>query len=172
MTALYLFSCVAFYSTFVKLSGFTTSLIHYLIAGILAVSFIVLSVFLPSRMSFKSASKTPSPLVVGMIAFGASAIWLVLFSLLFQQGGGLTPWMVQLSGLVVTIVLFFFLAGWVRQNWSDYHWFSVAFGCLLASMLFGLTTLIQAKNQLDIVCQVAFILITTGLFLLLKKRII
>ena len=171
-TVIYLFSCVAFYSTFVKLSGFTTSLIHYLIAGILAVSFIVLSVYLPSRMSFKSASKTPSPLFVGMIAFGASAIWLVLFSLLFQQGAGLTPSMVQLSGIVVIIALFFFLAGWARQNWSDHHWFSIAFGCLLASMLFGLTTLIQAKNQLDIVCQVIFILITSGLFLILKKRII
>ena len=171
-SAFYLFSCVAFYTTFVKLTGFTTSLFHYLIAGIMALVLILASIYLPGRLSFKSTSKTPSPLVVGIIAFGSSAIWLGLFSLLFQHGAGQPPWMVQLAGFVVVIVLFFILAGWVKQNWSNHHWFAVAFGCLFASMLFGLTTLMQAKSQLDIVCQVIFILITSGLFLLLKKRII
>ncbi|HEY3390440.1 MAG TPA: hypothetical protein VGK38_12750 [Prolixibacteraceae bacterium] len=171
-SSIYLFSCVAFYSTFVKLSGFTTSFIHYLVAGVLAFVLIVLAVYLPSRISVKSASKKPAPFVIGIIAFAGSTIWLILFSLLFKQGVGLPAWIVQLSGILIVLILFFFLSGWVRQNWNENHWFSVAFGCLMASMIFGLTTLIQSGNQLDIASQVAFILITTGLMFLLYKRLI
>lgn len=171
-SGLYLLSCVAFYSTFVKMSGFTTSLVHYSIAGSLALSLIVLSIYLPTKILFKNTSKTPPPYVVGIIAFGGSALWLGLFSLIFKQGYGQPAWIVELSGLLIVMSLFYFISDWVKKNWNDHHWFSIAFGCLMASMLFGLTTLMQATSQLDIVCQVVFIIITISLMSLLNKRLI
>jgi len=149
---IYLLSCVAFYSTFVKMTGFTTSFVHYSIAGILALSLIVLSLWLPNKMSFKSFPKTPSLFVIG--------------------GAGLSPWMVELSGLLIVMILYFLISGCVRQNWNNTHRFSLAFGGLMASMVFGLITLVQAGNQLDIICQMIFILITTVLMVLLKKRLL
>ncbi|HZK94744.1 MAG TPA: hypothetical protein VFC67_11095 [Prolixibacteraceae bacterium] len=169
---IYLLSCVAFYSTFVKMTGFTTSFVHYSIAGILALSLIVLSLWLPNKMSFKSFPKTPSLFVIGVVAFAGSASWLGFFSLLFKQGAGLSPWMVELSGLLIVMILYFLISGCVRQNWNNTHRFSLAFGGLMASMVFGLITLVQAGNQLDIICQMIFILITTVLMVLLKKRLL
>jgi len=168
---IYLLSSFAFYSTFIKLSGFTTSLVHYLCAGTLALGLVILSLCLPVKISLTSRMKTPSPIVAGIIAFAGSMLWLVLFSLIFRQGAGLPALVVELSGLLIVLMLCFLFSGWVNQDWNDHHRFFLAFGGLMASMLFGLITLIQADNQLDIVCQVIFILITTGLLILLKWKL-
>jgi hypothetical protein len=168
----YLMSCLAFYSTFVKMSGFTTTLFHYSVAGSLALCLIVLSIYLPAKIVFKTASKTPSPTIVGLIAFGGSAIWLFLFSFVFKQGYRLPAWIVELTGILFVVALFYFFSGWIKKSWNHYHWFAIAFGCLMASMLFGLTTLMQANSQLDIICQVVLIVITIGLMTILNKRLI
>ena len=169
---IYLLSCVAFYSTFIKITGFTTSFVHYSIAGLFALSLILLSLLLPNKISFKSLPKAPSFVVIGIVAFAASAAWLGFFSLLFKQGAGLSPWMVELSGLLIVIILYILVSGWVKHDWNNNHRFSLAFGGLMASMLFGLITLAGAGNQLDIICQVVFILIATGLLFLLKMRLL
>ena len=169
---IYLLISVAFYSTFVKLSGFTTSFEHYLIAGAIALGLIVLAIYLPIKTLFKSVSETPSSLMTGVIAVGGSAAWLILFSLQFKKGAGLPVWTVELSGLFIVMVLWFLFSGWMKQNWNDNHLFSLAFGGLMASMLFGLVTLVQAGNQLDIICQAVFIVIAIGLMMLLRKRIL
>ena len=168
---IYLLSSVAFYSTFVKMSGFTTSGIHYLAAGILALCLILFSVYLPIKITFNSSLKTPSPFATGIIVFAASAVWLILFSLIFKKGAGLEPWIVETTGLVEVIILGLFISSWVRQKWTDSHRFYVLCGGLMASMLFGLINLTQANNSLDVACQTVFIVLTTGLLILLKKRL-
>lgn len=172
MAIIYLFSSVAFYSTFIKITGFTTTLVHYLIAGIMALVLIVLAVNLPKKISFKPISKTPSYLLLGIVAFAGSAVWLILFALLFKRGAGLPAWIVELTGLLIVMILYRLISGWAKQNLNNNHLFSLAFGGLTASMIFGLITLVQTGNQLDIICQLVFILITTGLMILLKKRLL
>jgi len=172
MAIIYLLSSVAFYSTFIKITGFTTTLVHYLIAGIMALVLIVLAVNLPKQRSFKPISKTPSSLFVGIVAFAGSAAWLILFALLFKQGAGLTPWIIELTGILIVMILYWLISGWAQQNWNNNHRFSLVFGGLMASMIFGLVTLVQSGNQLDIICQVIFILISSGLLFLLKKRLL
>ena len=172
IAVIYLLISFGFYSTFIKLTGFTTSLEHSIIAGVIALGLIILSIYLPIKTSFKSASETPSALVTGIIAFVASAAWLILFSLLFKKGAGFPVWTIELSGLFIVMILWYLFSGWMKQNWNDIHRFSLAFGGLMASMLFGLGTLVQAGNQLDIICQVVFIVITTGLLLLLRMRLL
>jgi len=169
---IYLLSSIAFYATFVKLTGFTTSWIHYLVAGILALCLILFSVYLPIKIAFKSTSQTPSPFVAGIIAFVASTIWLILFSLIFKQGAGLKAWIVETAGFLVVINLCLFISLWVRQEWKDSHRFYVLSGGLMASMLFGLINLAQANSQTDVICQAIFIVITTTLLILLKRRLL
>ncbi len=172
MTIIYLLSCVAFYSTFIKITGFATSFIHYLIAGIMALVLIVLAIILPKQRSFKPISKTPSYLIAGIVAFAGSAAWLILFSLLFKQGAGLPAWIIELTGILIVMILYILISGWAQQNWNNNYLFSLASGGLTASMIFGLITLVQTGNQLDIICQVIFILITSGLMILLKKSLL
>jgi len=167
----YLLMSVAFYSTFVKLSGFTTSLVHYLVAGGIVLGLIISSFYLPLKISLKNHSNTPSSFITGLLAFGGSAVWLIFFSLIFKNGAGLPSWIIELSGLLIVMILWFFITGWANRSWDNNHRFSLAFGGLTASMLFGLVTLVQAGNQLDIICQVIFILIAMGLLFLLKKRL-
>jgi hypothetical protein len=171
-SVIYLLTSVAFYSTFVKMSGFTTSWIHYSIAAILALCLILFSVYLPIKITFKSIFKTPSPFLTGIIAFVTSVIWLILFSLIFKQGAGSEAWMVEAAGILDVIILGLFISLWVRQKWNDSHRFYVLSGGLMASMLFGLINLAQANSEADVVFQVVFIVITTSLLILLKKRLL
>jgi hypothetical protein len=172
MAIIYLLSCAAFYSTFIKITGFTTTFVHYSIAGIMALVLIILAQNLPKKISFKPTSKTPSYLCAAIVAFAGSAAWLILFSLIFKQGAGLPAWIIELTGLLIVMILYILISGWSKQNWNNNHFFSLAFGGLMASMIFGLITLVQTGNQLDIICQLIFILITTGLMILLKKRLL
>ena len=172
MAIIYLLSSAAFYSTFIKITGFATTFVHSAIAGIMALVLIVLAVKLPNQLSFKSVSKTPSSLFAGIVAFAGSAAWLILFSLIFKQGAGLPAWVIELTGLLIVVILYILISGWAQQNWNNNDLFSLAFGGLTASMIFGLITLVQTGNQLDIICQLIFILITTGLMILLKKRLL
>lgn len=163
-------SCAAFYSTFYKMSGFSSTLVHYLIAGSLVLCFIGISFYLPEQPLLKHKLKTPAPVFVGIIAFAGSILWLYLFSLIFKHDSGLPSWIVQLSGIFILFPLVYLISGWSRQNWKDIHRFSLASGALMASMLFGLFVLMQMNNQLDQICQVIFILITIALLIALKKR--
>jgi hypothetical protein len=169
---IYLLTSVAFYSTFVKLSGFTTTGIHYLVAGILALCLIFISLYRPIKITFKSTLKTPSPFATGIIAFVASAIWLILFSLIFKQGAGIEAWIVEIAGFLDMLILSLLISLWIRPEWKDSHRFYVLSGGLMASMLFGLINLAQANSQTDVICQVIFIVITTTLLILLKRRLL
>jgi len=169
-SGIYILSCVAFYTTFQKLTGFSTSFIHYLISGLVALALIALAFNLPSNRTIKYKLKIRSSFITGLIAFGGSIFWLFLFSLIFKQGSGLPAWIIEALGAVTILVMTFLIAGGLEQIRSDKYRFSLAFGCLMASLLFGLFVLIQSNNILDQVCQIIFIAISVGLLILLKRR--
>jgi len=55
-----------------------------------------------------------NPLFVnGIVAFVDSATGLGFFSLLFKQVTGLPPWMVEPSGLIIVVILYLLISGWV-----------------------------------------------------------
>jgi hypothetical protein len=169
---LYLLSSSAFYTTFYKMSGFTTSLIHYAVAGFLAAGIILLAANLPDKPLAKYQIKTPPRFVIGIISFFASLLWLNLLSLVFKKDPGVPAWFVEFAGVVILSVLLGFILGWINSKWDNIHRFSLGCGTLYAGMVFGLIILIQSKNNLDIICQIVFILITSVLVILLGRRIL
>jgi hypothetical protein len=164
---LFLVSSFGFYTTFYKMSGFTTSWIHYTVAGLLALIIIVTAIKLPVKPLVKYHYKTPPAWVIGIIFFFVSLIWLNLLSLVFKKDPAIPAWFVELSGIVILSVVLLFILGWINSKWNDIHRFSLASGALSASLIFGLFILIQSKNNLDITCQIGFILIAG--FLIVKR---
>ena len=169
---LFLLSSYAFYNTFYKMSGFSTSWIHYSLAGLLAAGIILTATYLPVKPLVKYHFKTPPALVIGLISFIVSSGWLNLLSLVFKKEPGVPAWLVESCGLLIISILLFFILGWLNNEWNDIHRFSLACGALYAGMVFGLITLIQSKNNLDITCQICFILIVSILIVLLRKRLL
>ena len=45
-------------------------------------------------------------------------IGLGFFALLFRQRTGLPPWMVELSGLIIVVILYSLISGRVKQDWN------------------------------------------------------
>jgi len=168
---LFLLSSYAFYTIFYKMSGFTTSWIHYTLAGLLATGIILVATNLRVKLLVKYHLKTPPVLVIGIISFIVSAAWLNLLSLVFKKDPGLPAWLAELTGIMILSVSLFFILGWINSKWKDIHRFALACGALYAGMSVGLIILIQSKNNLDITCQIGFILITSILIVLLRKYI-
>lgn len=171
-TILYMLSGFGFYTTFYKMSGFTTSWIHYTVSGLLAVGIILIAANLKVKPLVKYHFKSPSTIVIGIISLLLSLFWLNLLSLVFKKEPGVPAWLVELSGIMLVFVFLFFILGWINSKWNDLHRFSLACGALYAGMFFGLTILIQSKNNLDIICQICFILVASILLGLLGKSLL
>jgi hypothetical protein len=168
---LFLLSSYAFYTTFYKMSGFTTSWMHYTVAGILAAGMILIATKVPVKPLFKYHIKTPSALIIGIISFLVSSLWLNLLSLVFKKVPWVPAWLVGLSGIIIVSVLLLIIIGWINDKWDDIHRFSLASGALYAGMVFGFIILIQSRNTLDIICQIGFILIVSILIVLRRKQL-
>jgi hypothetical protein len=82
------------------------------------------------------------------------------------------PWLVVLSGIILIASSLVFILGWINNKWNDNHSFSLACGALYAGMVFGLIILIQSKNNLDIICQIGFILIVSTIIVLRVKSLL
>jgi hypothetical protein len=169
---LFLLSSYAFFTTFYKMSGFTTSWIHYTVAGILAAGIILIAANLPVKPLVKYHFKTPPVLVIWIVSFLVSSFWLNLLSLVFKKGPVVPAWLVELLGIILVSVLLFLTLGWINSKWNDLHRFWLACGALYAGMVFGLIILIQSKNNLDIICQIGFILIASILLVLRRKYLL
>jgi len=52
--------------------------------------------------------------VNGIVAFVDSSTGLGFFSLLFKEGTGLPPWMVELSRLIIVVILYLLISGCVK----------------------------------------------------------
>lgn len=169
---LYLLSSFAFYFTFYKMSGFSATLIHHVVAGLLAVGIILTAARLPVNLFVKYHVKTPPALVLFILTFLISLCWLSLLSLVFKKEPGVPAWLVELSGIMVISVSLFFILGWINSKWSSIHSFSLGCGALYAGMVFGLIILIQSMNKLDVIFQIIFIVIISVLTGLLRKRLL
>jgi len=166
---LFLLSSFGFYSIFYKMSGFTTSWVHYTVSGLLAAVIILTASNFPVKPLVKYKLKTPPPWVVGIISFVLSFSWLNLLSLVFIKEPGVPAWLVELSGILFISVLLFSVLGWINSNWNDNYRFSLGCGALYAGLIFGLVILIQSKNNLDINCQIVFILVVS-IFIFLRRK--
>jgi hypothetical protein len=171
LVILFLLSSYGFYNTFYKMSGFTTSWVHYTIAGILAAGIILIAIKLPVKPLVKYHIKKPSAILIGIISFLVSSFWLNLLSLVFKKESGVPAWLVGLSGIILVSVMLLLIIGWINGKWDDIHRFSLACGALYAGMVFGLIILIQSRNFLDIICQIGFILILSILLVLRRKHL-
>jgi hypothetical protein len=171
MSVIYILSAFAFYTIFHKISGFQASLVYILTAIILATLLIVLSFRIPVSPTFKNNLRKFPPFMSGVIAFTASALWFGLLILVFKPNP-IPPLLAELAGLVIILIVLFILLSWSKQNWNDNDHFFLASGCLYASMFFGLNTLSQSGKKLDFIFQICFIIITTILLVLLKKRLV
>ena len=169
---LFLLISFGFYTTFYKMSGFTTSWVHFTLSGLLAVGIIVIAINLKVKPLVKYHFKTPPTIVIGIISLVVSLLWLNLLSLVFKKEPGVPPWLIELSGIMIISVLLFFILGWINSKWNDIQRFSMACGALYAGMFFGLIILIQSKNNLDIISQICFILGVSILLGLLGKRLL
>jgi len=171
-TILYLLSSFGLYTIFYKMSGFSTSWIHYAISGLIAAGIILIATNLKIKPLVKYYFKTPPILVLGIVSFFVSSFWLYLLSLVFKKEPGVPAWLVEFSGIMLVSVLLYFILGWINSKWNDIHRFSMACGALYAGMVFGLIILIQSKNNLDITCQIGFILTVSVLIVLLRKSLL
>lgn len=167
---LYLLSSFGFYTTFYKMSGFSASWLHYAISGLITAGIILIAINLKITPLVKYYLKTPRTLVIGIVSFFASSFWLYLLSLVFKKEPNVPAWLAELSIIMVVSVLLYFILGWINSKWNDLHRFSMACGTIYAGMVFGLIILIQSKNNLDIACQIGFILTVSILMVLLRKR--
>jgi hypothetical protein len=168
---LLLLSSYGFYTTFIKMSGFTTSWIHYTIAGLLASGVILIAANLRDKQIVKFPVKTPPAWVTGFISFLVSLFWLNLLSQVFQKEHGVPAMFVELTGLIVLVVWLVIILGWINSKWNNTYRFSLAAGALYAGMVFGLIILLPTKNSLDIVGQICFILIVSVLLIFRRKRL-
>jgi len=169
---LFLLGSYGFYTVFYKMSGFTTSWVHYTASGLLAFGIILIATKLKVKPKVKYRFKTPSTKVIGVISLVVSLFWLNLLSLVFQKEAGVPPWLIELMGIILLFGFLFFILGWINSKWNDIQRFSLACGTLYAGMLFGLIILIESKNNLDIICQICFILLASILFDLLRKSLL
>ena len=169
---LFLLSSYGFYIVFYKMSGFTTSWIHYTLTGLLAVGLILTAINLPLQPFAKYRIKTPSALIIGIISLLTSLVWLNLLSMVFKKGPAMPAWLVEFSGILIVSGMFILILGWINSKWNDIHRFSLACGALYAGMIFGLIILIQSGNNLDISCQIGFILSVSILFILFGKSLL
>jgi len=169
---LYLLSSYGFCATFYKMSGFATTWVHYTVAGLLALGIIILAINLPVKSLVKYQIKTPPAWITGIISFLVSALWLNLLSLVFKKEPSESAWIIGLSGIVLITVWFLFISGWINNKWNDVYRFSLACGALYAGMVFGLIILVQSKNNLDIFCQIGFILTISILFVSFRKGLL
>jgi len=127
---------------------------------------------LKNKLLVKYYFKTPPALVIGIISFFVSSFWLYLLSLVFKKEPGVPAWLAEFSSIMLVSVLLYFILGWINSKWNDIHRFSMACGALYAGMVFGLIILIQSRNNLDITCQIGFILTVSVLMVLLRKSIL
>jgi hypothetical protein len=169
---LFLLSSYGFYTVFYKMSGFTTSWIHYTITGLLAAGIILTAISLPLKPLVKYKIKTPSALIIGIISLFVSLIWLNLLSMVFKKDPVMPAWLVELSGILIVSGMLILISGWINSKWNDIHRFSLACGALYAGMIFGLIILIQSRNKLDISCQTGIILSVSILMILFRKSLL
>lgn len=169
---LFLLISFGFYTTFYKMSGFTTSWVHFTVSGLLALGIILIASKLKIKPMVKYRFKTPSTIAIGIISLVVSLIWLNLLSLVFKKEPSLPPWLIELSGIMLVSGFLFFILGWINSKWNDIQRFSLACGTLYAGMFFGLIILIPSKNNLDIICQICFILLVSILLGLLRKSLL
>jgi len=171
-TFFFLVSSYGFYTTFYKMSGFTTSWIHYAIAGLVVVGIILTAANLTAKPIVRYHFKTPPLWVTGIISFIVSAFWLYLLSSVFKKDPGVPSGLIELAGIVILAAMLYSVLGWVNSKWNDIYRFSLACGALYAGMVFGLIILIQSKNWLDVSCQVCFMLIISVLMIFKRKFIL
>jgi len=143
---LFLVSSFGFYTTFYKMSGFTTSWIHYTVAVIFAFGVILVAIKLPQKPLVKYNFKTPPALVIGIISLFASLMWLNLLSQVFKKDHVMPAWLIELSGILIVFGMIILILGWVNSKWNDIQRFSLACGALFAGMVFGLFILIDFKE--------------------------
>lgn len=168
---LYLLSSLAFYLIFYNMSSFTASWIHYVVAGLLTIGIILIAFKLPNELLVKYRFKTPQTWVLFIISLMVSLFWVYLLSLVFKQEPIVPAWVVGLSGLIVPIILLLFILGWTNSKWNDIHRFSLGCGVLYAGMISGLGIVLGSKNKLDIIFHITFIVISSVLLEILRRRI-
>jgi hypothetical protein len=169
---LFILGGLAFLMIFLKTSGFSTSWIHYAVAGLIVIALVVISSKIPVRPLMQHKLKTPSSIVLGIFSLIGCQVWLFLLTLVFKNDPGLPAWLVELIGVIIFLGSFYLILGWVNYKWNDLDRFSLACGALYAGMFLGLFILIGAKNNLDIYCQAGFIVIMTILFISIRNKLL
>ncbi len=171
-TILFILSAVAFYTFFQKTFGFSASPIQVLVAAVIAAGLIFISTRIPVFPILKNNLKAPPAFVAGIISFVASALWFGILYLVFNTYLNISPWLAVLAGLLLILTVLFWVSSRTIENRTESHLFFLATGSLYASMLFGLNTLWSAKNMIDIISQLCFIILVTVFLVLIRKRLL
>ena len=170
LLVLFILTSVAFYTFFYRISGFRTSFIHVLISAILAAGLAISSLWLPVSPRHHGYFKRSPSFLAGVISFLASACWFGLLFLVFRPNSGVKPWLAELAGVLLIVVVVFLFLSWSEENWNINHRFFLACGCLYASMLFGLNTLSHSHVRSDFYFQISLIIVVTLLLIGFKRR--
>jgi hypothetical protein len=168
---LFILGATAFIVIFLKTSGFHTSVLNYIIAGILVITFVLLSRYKVLNFCTGFSFKTPSCFLVGLISFFAGALWFTFLTSVFVKGFGLPPWGIAVLALSALVLYFILVTGWSNSHWNNKHLYAAASGGLIAIELFGLSVLKNFNNKIDIICQIIFIIGTVILLFVLFKKV-
>ena len=163
MVIFFVLSGVAFFLIFYRMSGFTASWIHLTVMAMLVTGTISMAFSLPIRPKQAFRIRKPAGPVTALMAFTAACVWFFILDLVYLEGHmGLPAWVPLSLAAGIASLMFFLGRGWSEQEGSDLFRFFLASGALMASMGFGLFTLIQSGNKLDIISQSIFIMVTVS----------
>lgn len=165
---IFLLMTIFFHFIFQGESGYVAPAIGYGIANIAIAAFAAAAFLLPRTLRSNRQS-VPRPLIIGSASALVSAVWLGLFSLLFEAGWGIPAVGLIAIGLVVITLSIFLLNRWNVAAWAPKQVFALAAGALITSTLFGFNVLLAANNPIDLTAQGVFAVLV-GVFLVLLAR--
>jgi len=118
--------------------------------------------------------RTPTPWLVGILAFGFGLVWFLFIALPYVPPSGLqgmSPLVPIAAGLVwIAAGLFILMRAAAGVGWNDRHRLALIFGMSLASMLGGTAVVLRAA-PIDILGKFAFDLAALVLFIIFTVRL-
>lgn len=168
---LVLLGCAAHFAIFYKMSGYMASPVHFTIASLLVIALVVLAGRLKENKEQRKSKEGYWYFLTGVVVFFAASIWLSQIIFVAQKNAAFSAWAIFFIILFFTVLLIFVLLKFIKGGIELMQRFSIAFGALLSSMLFGLIVLAGSGSRIDVYFHLGFICIVIFLMLKLKKRL-
>jgi len=169
---IFVLSCAAFFFIFYNMSGYLASPVHYLLAVLLIVFFVLLAfkVQIP-ELEIKHSSSIPSNLLLGLVALVGSGLWLVLLRPIFIPGFAYPAWGIELAGVAMIGIFSVTLFKWGKISLTPLKRLYVLTAMLISAMIHGLEIIYASGNKSDLWFEIGLILLAFLLIFILGKSL-